>query len=323
MTIAIVALALASLVAAREPARFAAAIAIAFALTQAYPRDSARAETIRSFFGVHKIEATPDGRYRVLKHGTTIHGAQRIRDEQGRALTGRPEPLTYYHQTSPMAQTLAAVRERKAAPLRVAVVGLGTGSFACHRQDSETWRYFEIDADVIRIARDAARFGFLQACAPDIDIVQGDARLTLAKEPDAAYDLIVVDAFSSDSVPVHLLTREAMALYKTKLAPRGAVALHVSNRHLELASVAAGIAAANGLKTWVNWDEENEGREDEYIFSSEVAVSAADAADLGSLTEQEEWEEEEPDPDQRIWSDDYSNILGAIWRAMRPEDDDK
>jgi hypothetical protein len=237
-------------------------------------------------------------------------------------VSGRPEPLTYYHETSPMAQAVRALRQRKTAPLRVAVVGLGTGSLACHRQSGETWRYFEIDADVIRIARDPARFTFLQSCAPDIDIVQGDARLTLAKEPDGTYDLIVVDAFSSDSVPVHLLTREAMAMYKSKLAARGAVALHVSNRHLELASVAAGIAAANGLKTWVNWDEDNEGREDDYIFSSELTISAVDAADLGSLAENQDWEEEEPDPDQRTWSDDYSNILGAIWRQMHPEEDD-
>jgi hypothetical protein len=219
-----------------------------------------------------------------------------------------------------MAQAIAASRARKGAPLAVAAIGLGTGSLACHRVEGEAWRYFEIDPDVIRIARDPQRFTFLRDCAPDMPIVQGDARLTLAREPDGAYDLIILDAFSSDSVPVHLLTREAMALYKAKLAPGGAVMMHISNRHLELASVVAGIAAANGLKTWVNYDEDNEDREDEYIFSSTVAISAANEADLGGLAGREEWGVEEPDPAQTVWSDDYSNIPGAILRQMMLEE---
>jgi hypothetical protein len=317
---AIVALAVASLVLARDPFRFAFAIAVALALTRLYPYEPGRFETLRSFFGVHKIQETSDGRHRVLMHGTTIHGAQRIRDAEGQPVTGRPEPLTYYHAASPMAQAIAALRERKGGPLRIAAIGLGTGSLACHKAAGETWRYFEIDPDVIRIARDPRRFTFLSACAPDMEIVQGDARLTLAREPDGAYDLIILDAFSSDSVPVHLLTQEAMAMYKTKLAPQGAVMMHISNYHLELATVVAGIAAANGLKTWVTYDEDNEDREDEYIFSSTVAISASDASDLGRLTEQEGWDGEEPDPDQRTWTDDYSNILGAIVRQMSEEE---
>jgi hypothetical protein len=316
----IVALAVASLVLARDPWKFAFAMAVAFALTHLYPYEPGRFETLRSFFGVHKIQETPDG-YRVLMHGTTIHGAQRIRGADGQLVTGRPEPLTYYHARSPMVQAIAAMRERTGGPLRVAAIGLGTGSLACHAAAGDTWRYFEIDPDVIRIARDPRRFTYLPICAPDMVIVQGDARLTLAREPDGTYDLIILDAFSSDSVPVHLLTQEAMGMYKTKLVPRGAVMMHVSNRHLELASVVAGIAAANGLKTWVTYDEENEDRQDEYIFSSTVAISAADASDLGRLTRRKEWDSEEPDPDQRTWTDDYSNIPGAIVRQMLLEDE--
>ena len=312
----VAAAAVASLALVRDPLKFALAIAVALAVPHVYPPEGGRFESVRSFFGVHKIQETGDGQFRVLMHGTTIHGAQRIRDQSGRPVSGRPEPLTFYHADSPLAQGIRALRQRKGAPLKVAAIGLGTGSLACHRAPGDEWRYFEIDPDVIRIARDPRRFTFLEACAPDLPIVQGDARLTLAREPDGAYDLIIVDAFSSDSIPVHLLTREAMAVYKRKLAPQGAVMMHVSNRHLELASVVAGIAAANGLKTWVNDDEDNEDRDDEYVFSSTVAIAAADEAALGRLTKQSGWEREEPDPDQKTWTDDYSNILGAIIREQ-------
>jgi hypothetical protein len=312
----VAAAAIAALALVRDPRRFALAMAIALAVPHLYPPEGGRFESVRSFFGVHKLQETADGRFRVLMHGTTIHGAQRIRDEAGQALSGRPEPLTFYHAGSPLAQGITALRERKGGPLRVAAIGLGTGSLACYRMPGETWRYFEIDPDVIRIARDPQRFTFLQACAPDLPIVQGDARLTLAKEPDEAYDLIIVDAFSSDAIPVHLLTREAMAVYKRKLAPQGAVMMHVSNRHLELASVVAGIAAANGLKTWVNYDEDTEDRDDEYVFSSTVAIAAMDASAIGPLAGRSVWEPEEPDPEQRTWTDDYSNVLGAILREQ-------
>lgn len=312
----IVALAAASLALVRDPKKFAFAIGAALALTQLYPFEAGRLETLRSFFGVHKIRDTADGRYRVLMHGTTIHGAQKLREENGQPVQGRPEPLTYYHSESPMAEAVAAIRKRKGGPIRVAAIGLGTGSLACHREPGEAWRYFEIDPDVIAIARDPKRFTFLTACAPDIPIVLGDARLTLAGDDGGPYDLIIVDAFSSDSIPVHLLTREAVAIYRQRLAPDGAIAMHVSNRHLELASVAVGIAAENGFKTWVNYDADNEDREDEYKFSSSVAIAAARAEDIGELAESESWELTEPEAGQRSWTDDYSNIIGAIWRQL-------
>lgn len=312
----IVALAAASLALIRDARKFAFAIAVALALVQLYPFEAGRFETLRSFFGVHKIRETADGNYRVLMHGTTIHGAQQLRDAEGRPVEGRPEPLTYYHAESPMADAIAAIRRRKGGPIRVAAVGLGTGSLACHVEPGEAWRFFEIDPDVIAIARDPKRFTFLQGCAPEIPIVLGDARLTLANDDGGPYDLVIIDAFSSDSIPVHLLTREAMAVYKTKLAPDGAVVMHVSNLHLELASVAVGIAAENGLKAWVNYDPDNEDREDEYKFSSSVAIAAAKAGDIGDLGSSENWELTEPEAGQRTWTDDYSNIIGAIWRQL-------
>ncbi len=178
----------------------------------------------------------------------------------------------------------------------------------------EHWRYFEIDPTVIAIARDPKRFRFISDCAPDISIVLGDARLTLAKEPDASYDVIVVDAYSSDAIPVHLGTREAMAIYKAKLAPHGVVVMHISNRYLELESVISGIAAANGMTTW-RWSNPNDRTDfNNYTFASEVVISAASADDLGSMAQSGTWIVSPPNPALRTWTDDYSNIAGAFWR---------
>src|SRR5258707_8837945 len=134
-------------------------------------------------------------------------------------------------------------------PVGLAVIGLGAGALACRGAPHDTVHYYEIDPAIVRIARDPYLFSFLWVCRPAVPIILGDARLTLADAPDGSYDLIVVDAFSSDAIPIHLLTREAMALYLNKLTPRGMVVMHVSNRHLELASLVAGIAATNGHLT--------------------------------------------------------------------------
>jgi spermidine synthase len=136
---------------------------------------------------------------------------------------------------------------------------------------------------VIAIAHDPARFNFLSACAPNLAIVLGDARLTLAHEPDGAYDLIVVDAYSSDAIPVHLATREAMAIYKAKLAPHGVVTMHITNRHLELRSVVAGIAAANGLKTWAWTDPDDRTDPENFIARADVVIAAERPEDIGAL----------------------------------------
>ena len=299
---------------ARDPPKFACLIAVALCMTRLYPSDERQIETVRSFFGVHKIYETEDGRYRVLMHGTTIHGAQMLKDADGQDVHGTPAPLTYYAPGSAMAQTIEAVRSRKGAPISVAVIGLGTGSLACHMRPQDDWRFFEIDASVVAIARESGRFDFLRACAPAVPIVLGDARLTLAREGDHRYDLIIVDAFSSDSIPIHLMTRESMALYKAKLAPHGAVLMHVSNRHLELSSVVVGIAAANGLITWVNRDSASKTADDDYVFNSDVVVSAARDDDVGELAASKLWTLTTPNTAQRVWTDDYSNIVGALWR---------
>jgi hypothetical protein len=292
-----------------------ATVIVALVLIRAYPADDGRVETVRSFFGVHKIVVTPDGQYHVLMHGTTIHGAEKFQNDDGTPVTGRPEAITYYHRDGGIGQAISAIRERKGGPLRVAVIGLGAGTLTCASEPGEDWKFFEIDQSMVDTARDPKYFTFIQNCEPDLKPVIGDARLTFAREPDGVYDLIIVDAYSSDAIPIHLATEEAMEIYKQKLAPQGAVVMHVSNRHLELASVVVGIADANDLKSWVY--SEDSGRDNEYIFSTSVVVSAREEADVGALASSDKWALTEAEDNQRVWTDDYSNVLGAVWRRLR------
>lgn len=292
-----------------------ATVAVALVMLRAYPADDGRIETVRSFFGVHKIQTTSNGQYRVLLHGTTIHGAEKVQNDDGTPVTGRPEPITYYHRDGGMGQAITAMRERKGAPLKVAVIGLGTGTLTCAAEPGEDWKFFEIDQTMVDTAKDPRYFTYIQNCMPDLKPVIGDARLTFAREPSGTYDLIIVDAYSSDAIPIHLATEEAMEIYKDKLAPHGAVVMHISNRHLELESVVVGIADANDLKSWVY--SEDTWRDAEYIFSTTVVVSAREEADVGSLASSDKWALTEAEDHQRVWTDDYSNILGALWRRLR------
>jgi hypothetical protein len=295
--------------------KLAAVAALALVLVRVYPADEGRVDTVRSFFGVHKIVTTASGRYHVLMHGTTIHGAQKFANADGTPVGGRPEPISYYHKDGGIGQAISAIRARKGAPLKAAVIGVGSGTLACAAERGETWKFFEIDQTMVDTARDPKYFSYVRNCQPDFRPVIGDARLTFAREPDGVYDLIIVDAYSSDAIPIHLATQEAMKIYKDKLGPRGAVLMHVSNRHLELASVVVGIANANGLKSWV-FDEDS-GRDDEYIFATNVVVSARAEADVGAIGSSDKWEETEARASQRVWTDDYCNVLGAVYRRLR------
>ena len=198
----------------------------------------------RSFYGVHKVVTTPDGTMRVLLHGTTIHGALRIKTDDGKPVTF-PRPATYYHENGLMTRGLFAVRKNLQATGRaptVGVVGVGAGSLVCYASENEKWRLYEIDPTVMKLATDPKHFTFFSKCQPNPDYVLGDARLTLAKEPSAKFDYLVIDAFSSDAVPVHLITREAFTMYLDKVTGDGVVALHISNRHMDLDSVATATA---------------------------------------------------------------------------------
>jgi hypothetical protein len=249
----------------------------------------------------------------MLVHGNTLHGAERIRELDGTPVNGRPEPLTYYYFGGPISEVTSAARAAASGKLgNVAVVGLGAGSMACHRQEGETWTFFEIDPEVVRLARDPNMFRFLASCAPDAPIVLGDARLTLAASTQR-FDLIVLDAFSSDAIPTHLLTREALRGYLAHLAPHGMLLIHISNRHLELPKVVAAVGATEGLTTLVKTDRNPIDLSADLRAAAMVAVLARSETDLGTLRGADGWEKTEAGG-VVAWTDDYSDIIGAMLR---------
>ena len=296
---------------AKRPARFFGYVVLAFVVTGLCQAGMTTIKTVRSFFGVHRVVETSNGGARLLYHGTTIHGAEIVRDDGGMAATSRPAPLTYYYFGGPLSEAVEAARGARGGLGRVAAVGLGTGSMACHKRDGERWTFFEIDPEVIRLAE--KDFRFLSACGPVEQIVAGDARITLAASSER-YDMIVLDAFSSDSIPVHLLTREAFAGYLTRLAPNGVIAIHISNRQMELASIVSAVGSAEGLVAYLKQDDQANNFPQDFRANARVVALARSAADLGDLPARAGWRPLEPTPGVAAWTDDYSNVLGAILR---------
>jgi hypothetical protein len=270
-------------------------------------------QTERSFFGVHRVVDTADGAHRLLLHGITMHGVERLKDASGRAMTAAP-PASYYHAAGTMARGVEIARGllgTPARPLAAAVVGLGTGAMACHAKAGERWDFFEIDPVVVAIARDPERFTFMSRCQPGARVIMGDARLTLAREPVAAYDYLLIDAFSSDAIPVHMLTREAVAMYLDRVTPSGVLALHVSNRHLDLKTVVARLLSGLPIAGAVYVLDQPTGSEFD-VSSSHVVLLAKSPAALAAIRAVPEAEPLAPMPGQP-WTDDYSNILSALW----------
>jgi hypothetical protein len=300
----------------QAPLSFAAIIAVIFVVSQSF-RDNQTIHLVRNFFGVLSVVDSSDGQYRGLWHGTTSQGTQHVRDEDGNLIKGRPEMISEFFEGAGIDQVFKAVQAKKQGPIDYAVIGLGTGSLACQRRPGDKLTYYEIDPDIVRIASDPKLFSFVPECAPDAPIVIGDARLKLVDAPDASYDLIVIDAFIGAAIPVHLLTREAMALYLRKLKPDGLIAMHISNKNLELASVVAGIAEANGLIARVYDGGDVEEDSERYLWVPRVAAVARRERDFGALAKSAYWPLFERNASQRVWSDDYSNVVGALLRNLR------
>jgi hypothetical protein len=269
----------------------------------------------RSFFGVLRVTRDPEGHVNQLFHGTTLHGQQSLDPAR------RDEPLTYYHRTGPIGQVFAAFSGPDAKP-RVALVGLGTGSLASYGEPGQRLTFYEIDPAVVRIARDPRWFTFLRDSRARIDVVLGDARLRLAEAPAGAYGLLVVDAFSSDAIPVHLITREALRLYAAKLAPRGVMAFHISNRFVDLEPVLAELARDAGLTARIEYD----GADPAVGKQGSIWVLMARAeGDFGSLTQDSRWRPLAERPGTAVWTDDFSNLVGVLQWTPRtwgraPED---
>lgn len=310
--ILLVGLAAVMLLQRERSARFIALAVLGFLLTGLWRPGFNRVAVVRSFFGVNQIIETTDGQFRLLYHGTTLHGAERIADAAGDFV---PEPLTYYYRGGPISDGIDAVRSFQGSFRHVAVVGLGTGALACYRHRGEAWTFYEIDPTVVQIARDPHFFTFISACAPDLPVVVGDARLTLAASTEK-YDLIVLDAFSSDTIPVHLLTREAVEGYLKHLTGGGVILMHISNRYMELADTVAAVGTAEGLVAFIKEDDRPQVSSPDYKTNAEVVALARHPEDVGDLRVRPGWHRLRPESDVQAWSDDYSNIFGAIIRKQ-------
>ena len=259
----------------------------------------------RSFFGVHRVlDQQPEGFHRLL-HGSTLHGLQDPRPER------RREPLTYYHRAGPVGQLMANYAGDPAR--RIAVVGLGAGSMAAYALPGQAWTFYEIDPAVLAIATNPRLFTFLADSPGKIGHVLGDARLSLAGAPAGAYDVLVLDAYSSDAIPVHLITREALALYLSKLAHGGLLAFHISNLHLDLEPVFANLAADADLFCLVRDDTvTSAAARAEGKTASIWLVMAAQKETLRPLAHDPRWLPGRRDPAQAPWTDDYSSLLSVI-----------
>lgn len=264
----------------------------------------------RNFFGVLRVSRSEDGSLTQFFHGTTKHGRQYTDPAR------RCEPLSYYHRKGPLGQALEAFSSRQTSP-NVAVVGLGTGAMACYAQAGQRWTFYEIDPAVLAIAQNETYFSYLNCAGSPVKTILGDARLQLRHAPDGYYGMIVLDAFSSDAIPTHLLTREAFALYLSKLAPQGRLLFHVSNKYLDLRPVIADlVAAANitGYAVIFDWQTQRAEGGDGIDPSSWIAV-ARRAEDLGALAGHPRWQKLEGRPKANVWTDDYSNVLSALkWK---------
>ena len=300
---------------AGRPVRFAAAIGVVLVIGGLSIGKGGPVEyRSRSFFGVLKVVRvqTPEGEARQLVHGRTLHGEQRL------APALRREPLTYFTRSGPCGDVFAAYRTRPAAP-GVAIVGLGAGSLACYAEPGQRWTFYEIDPDVAHVAADPRYFTFLRDCrAGPPAVFLGDARLRLREAPDRGYGLIVMDAFSGDAVPVHLLTREALRLYRAKLAPGGIIAVQITNNSLDFAPVLGALAADAGMACRVRteWDVTPEaalrGK-----YPSRWAVLVAQARDLGPLATDPRWVAPAVPPGRAAWRDDFSNLVENFWIWQR------
>jgi hypothetical protein len=262
----------------------------------------------RSFFGAYKVRQWYG--YHHLTHGTTLHGAQNFADSARRL-----EPLTYYHRAGPLGQLFASL-PNDGPPRAAALVGLGTGTTLCYGRPQDSWTIYEIDPLIVRIAQDRGLFTYLSGCAPAKHLRLGDARLRLAEAAPAAYDVIVLDAFSSDAIPAHLVTREALQLYLAKLAPGGIIAYHISNRYLNLRPVLSELARDARLAGLVGTDLGVTAQQRAEMKTGSVWVLLARrATDFASLARQSTWTPLAPRADVRLWTDDFTDVLGVFqWR---------
>jgi SAM-dependent methyltransferase len=260
----------------------------------------------RSFYGVLRVKeygvAGDDSHLRRLVHGTIMHGEQYLSDRM------RHTPTSYYTESSGIA---AAIYSKQEHPVRVGVIGLGTGTIAAYGRTGDVYRFYDIDANVVQIAR--TDFTFLSDSAARVEIALGDARLTLEREPPQGFDVLAVDAFSSDAIPVHLITREALQTYLRHMKPDGIVAFHVSNRFLDLIPVVARLAKELDVHAALISDDPADDEDNVLKSRSDWVLVSRDAGALKAPAIVEAGAEPAKDhPGWRTWTDDYSNLVQIL-----------
>ncbi|HEX6374799.1 MAG TPA: fused MFS/spermidine synthase [Allosphingosinicella sp.] len=273
----------------------------------------------RSYFGVYTVTTGHYPPVRQLTHGTTLHGSQNLTPG------AETQPTSYYARRSGVGHALASLPMFRGPHPAIGVVGLGSGTLSCYAVAGQDWRFFEIDPAIVRIAGDPSRFTFLSRCAPQASVVLGDARLSLAREPAGRLDLLAVDAFSSDAIPIHLLTREALQVYRRALKPDGLLLVHISNRYLDLEPVLAAAAKKDGWHAAAldySPGPEEAGRN---LSRSIWVAMTRDAETLMTLRiasgeDAHAWRPLRRRPGFAGWTDDYASILPVLedWRAWLP-----
>ncbi len=257
----------------------------------------------RSFFGVLTVKA--DGDVHRLKHGTINHGMQRMQPEL------RRESVSYFHPAGPYGQVFAAFSGTESKK-RIAVTGLGIAALANYAEQGQSLTFYEIDPAVVEIAQHPKLFTYYDDAVRrgvDLRVVVGDARLKMLEAPDGAYDMVILDAFTSDAIPVHLLTREAMEMYLRKLAPNGLLVIHISNRYLALEPVLGNLGNVLhlfGLKQF--------GMSNDTIlqYAADIVVMAKEKEAFGALGNDPRWTPLQQSSSVGLWSDDFSNVVSAI-----------
>ncbi len=289
----------------RSRVRFGLALGVVLLASGLYGEPQDLLVARRSFFGIHRVSFDPATNRHQLAHGNTLHGQQSLEPSLRRI------PMAYYHPGGPAGAIFAAYGQ--GPDRRIAGVGLGAGALAAYAQPGQSWTFFEIDPAVVELASDPRYFTYLSDAPVPIGIRVGDARLRLAEAPDGSFDLMALDAYSSDAIPVHLATKEAVALYLRKLTPGGILAFHLSNQHLDLVPILANIARALGLACIDRFDqgvspeEEKEGKE-----PSQWLVMGRSMAHLSPLLARGDWRLRPGAPGGALWTDDHNSILDAL-----------
>jgi hypothetical protein len=274
-------------------------------------RAYASGERVRSYFGVYSVRDLEERGIRQLTHGTTQHGRQYLDPAK------RREPTAYYGRSAGVGLLLGKASAVFGPEARVGIVGLGAGTLACYREPDQTYRFYEIDPAILAFST-RGTFTFLADCAPASETVIGDARLALETEPAGQYDVLAVDAFSSDAIPLHLLTREALQAYVRAIGDEGAIAIHISNRFIELEPVLAALARDAGLAAMVRADYPDIATG---LTPSKWVVLTPRPEALAAIraaTGEDQWTALDP-PTDSVWSDQYASTLTQFrWKSLLP-----